>query len=50
MLQERWPLWNADLYDLEMISLQECNFQMDGLVYDIVRNPVQGQQVGFAPR
>ena len=34
MLQERWPLWKAGLYDLEMISPQGCNFWTGGLVYD----------------
>ena len=36
MLQERWLLWKADLYNLEMILLQGCNFQMGRLVYNIV--------------
>jgi len=34
MLQERWPLWKAGLYNLEMISPQRCNFQMGRLAYD----------------
>ena len=34
MLRERWPLWKAGLYDLEMISPRECNFRMSGLAYD----------------
>ena len=36
MLQERWLLWKSDLYNLEMILLQGCNFQMGRLVYNIV--------------
>jgi len=34
MLQERWLPWEAGLYNLEMISLQGCNFQTGGLAYD----------------
>jgi len=36
MLQERWLPWKAGLYNLEMISLQGCNFQMGRLAYDTV--------------
>ena len=34
MLQERWLPWKTGLYNWEVISLQECNFQTDGLAYD----------------
>ena len=34
MLQERWLLQKADLYNSEIISLQGCNFWTDGLAYD----------------
>jgi len=34
MLQERWPLWKAGLYDLEVISPQGRYFQIGGLAYD----------------
>ena len=35
MLQERWPLWKAGLYVLEVTSLQVV-FQTSGLAYDNV--------------
>ena len=34
MLQERWPLWKAGLYDLGVVLLQGHYFQTDGLAYD----------------
>jgi len=34
VLQERWLLWKAGLYDLEVVPLRECYFWMGGLVYD----------------
>jgi len=34
VLRERWPLWKADLYNLELISLWGCNFWVGGLAYD----------------
>jgi len=36
VLRERWPLWKAGLYDLEVISLWGHYFQTGGLVYDSI--------------
>ena len=35
MLQERWLLWKADLYNLELILPQGCHFWISRLVYGI---------------
>jgi len=29
-----WPLWKAGLYNLELISLQGCNFWVGGIAYN----------------
>ena len=34
MLQERWPLWKAGLYDSEVVSPQEHYFWTGELAYD----------------
>ena len=34
MLQERWPSWKVGLFNLELISLQECNFRAGRIAYD----------------
>jgi len=34
MLRERWLLWKAGLYDLEVVSPQGHYFWTGGLVYD----------------
>jgi len=34
MLRERWPLWKAGLYVLEVTSPWGCNFQTGGPAYD----------------
>ena len=37
MLRERWPLWKAGLYDLEVVSLRGHYFRTGGLAYDSTR-------------
>ena len=36
MLRERWLLWKAGLYDLEVVSPQGCYFRTGGLAYNIM--------------
>jgi len=35
VLRERWLLWKAGLYVLEVTPLRGCSFQTSGLAYDI---------------